>query len=62
MVVHGKTVRYLEVQCAAALRKLHDPKLALADKLTSQDGANCVGKSEQMHTDTIGVHTTNDRN
>eukprot|EP00966_Prymnesium_polylepis_P239665 5542655-Prymnesium_polylepis.1 len=26
-----------EVQCVAALRKMHDPKLALADKLTSQD-------------------------
>lgn len=32
----AKTTEYLEVQCAAALRKLHDPKLALRDKLTSQ--------------------------
>lgn len=31
-----KTIEYLEVQCAAALRKLHDQKLALRDKLTGQ--------------------------
>ena len=53
--------RYLEVQCSAGLRKLHDPKLALADKLTSQGGANAFDKSAQAHTDTIGLDANNDR-
>lgn len=34
----AKCIEYLEVQCVAALRKLHDPKLALRNHLTSQDG------------------------
>lgn len=55
-----KTIEYLEVQCRAGLRKLHDPKLALRDKLTSVSGDNCVGNSEAAHADTIGVHATND--
>jgi hypothetical protein len=53
--------RYLEVQCVAGLRKLHDPKLALANKLASQDGANSYAKSATAHTDTIGLDATNDR-
>ena len=59
--VREKTIEYLEVQCVAGLRKLHDPKLALANKLTSQDGANSFAKSSQAHTDTIGLDATNDR-
>jgi len=56
----AKTIEYLEVQCAAALRKMHDPKLALADKLTSQDGANSIGKQAQAHADTQGCSASND--
>lgn len=55
-----KTIEFLEVQCHAALRKLHDPKLALRDKLTSVDGDSSVGNSAVAHADTIGVHATND--
>ena len=51
----------LEVQCVAGLRKLHDHKLALADKLTSQEGAKSFGKSAQAHADSIGLDATNDR-
>jgi hypothetical protein len=39
---------------------MHDPKLALADKLTSQDGANSIGKQAQGHADTIGCNASND--
>lgn len=56
----AKTIEYLELQCRAALKKLHDPKLALRDKLTSQDGKNCVRNAAQQHEDTIGCHATND--
>lgn len=38
-----KTIEYLEVQCRAALKKMHDPNLALRDKLSSCNGANSIG-------------------
>lgn len=44
----------------AALRKMHDPRLALADKLTSQDGANSIGNRTDGHVSTIGCHASND--
>ena len=61
LATRDKTIEYLEVQCVAGLRKLHDPKLALADKLASQDGANSFAKSATAHADTIGLDATNDR-
>lgn len=48
-----KTIEYLQIQSTAALRKLHDPKLALRDKLTSMDGENSLGNSTDAHKDTI---------
>ena len=44
-----KTIEYLQVQSEAGIFKLHDSKLALADKLTSQDGANSIGKQAVAH-------------
>lgn len=44
----------------AALCKMHDPKLALVEKLTSQGGTNSIGKQAQGHADTRGCHATND--
>lgn len=55
-----KTIEYLQLQCEAGLRKMHDPKLALADKLTSQDGANAIGKMTAVIADTVHMHATND--
>lgn len=48
MATRMKTIEYLEVQCRAALRKLHDPKLALRDKLTSSDGTNSFHKQVRV--------------
>lgn len=48
-----KTIEYLEIQCTAALRKLHDSKLALRDKLTSHV-SNCL-HSNVTHTFKTGV-------
>lgn len=45
----AKTIEYIQVQCAAALEKLHDTKLAIADKLQSDGGANSVGNTEAAH-------------
>lgn len=39
-----KTIEYLEVQCKAALLKMHDPKISIRDKLTSCNGNNSIGK------------------
>lgn len=60
MRTRTKTIEYLEVQAAAALRKMHDPRLALCDKLTSQHGVNAADDNSQAHTDTLGCHATND--
>lgn len=49
MLTHAKTVEYLQVQCSAALEKMQDAKLAIADKLTSQDGADAVAKTATAH-------------
>lgn len=55
-----KCIEYLEVQCVAALTKMHDPRLALCGQLSSTDGEYSFGKSEQAHQDLLGCHATND--
>lgn len=55
-----KTIEYLEVQAAAAIRKMHDPRLALCNKLTSKNGINATDDSSLAHKDMIGCHATND--
>lgn len=55
-----KTIEYLEVQAAAALEKMHDSKLAIADKLTSQGGVNSMGKQGAADAALRGVNGTND--
>lgn len=39
---------------------MHDPKLAIADQLTSQNGVFAFGNQAQGHQDTIGCHASND--
>lgn len=57
----AKTVEYLQIQAAAALEKLYDPKLAIADKLSSQRGANSVALQAKAHADLKGCNATNDQ-
>ena len=45
----------------AMLVALRDPKRALADKLSSLNGANSWALSQEAHAATIGVHGTTDR-
>lgn len=47
MRTQAKTIEYLELQCKAALSKMHDPRLALHNKLTSQGGGHALGNAEQ---------------
>ena len=54
--VREKTIEYIEVQCQAALRKMTDPKLALARNLPQPDGVDVLARA-----DTIGLDATNDR-
>ena len=42
-----------------ALIVMRDPKRSIADKLTSQDGENCVSKNTDVHERTIGAHVMN---
>lgn len=60
IATRGKCIEYLEVQCVAALRKMHDLRLALRDKLSSQNEKNSYGNSQLAHSDLIGCHATND--
>ena len=39
---------------------MRDTRRAIADKLTSQDGANAMGKCAKVHAATVGAHVTND--
>ena len=50
-----------KAQAQAALDKMYDPKkVALADKLESQNGINCFRKNQDAHEKTIGCDGTND--
>lgn len=53
-------VALAEKMANGALVAMRDSRRAIADKLTSQDGANAVGKSETMHKRTRGAHVMND--
>ena len=53
-------VALAEVMAEAALVTMRDPLRAIADKLTSQDGANAIGKIDAMHAATSGAHVMND--
>ena len=53
-------LKIIKLQAEAALKKMHDPKVALCDKLASQDGKNSYGKNAEAHRRTTGCSTTND--
>eukprot|EP00965_Chrysotila_dentata_P046395 1541528-Pleurochrysis_carterae.AAC.1 len=39
---------------------MHDPKIAIADKLSSLDGANAYHANTEAHAATRGAHNVND--
>lgn len=53
-------VALAEKMANAALFAMRDPRRAIADKLTSQDGINAVGVSAAVHKAIKGAHTMND--
>jgi len=55
------TLTLVKEMATRALEKLHDKKIALADKLTSQGGVNAVGKRQEACERTQGIDGTNDR-
>lgn len=55
-----KTIEYLQVQAKAALDKMYDSKLAIADKLSSQCGVNSLGRNATANAALRGVNATND--
>eukprot|EP00965_Chrysotila_dentata_P091794 3030539-Pleurochrysis_carterae.AAC.2 len=44
---------------ATALEKMGDPKIAICDKLSSQDGANSYNLNADAHEATLGAHNVN---
>ena len=55
------TLKLIQQMATRALEKLHDKKIALADKLTSQGGVNALGKRQEAAERTHGIDGTNDR-
>ena len=54
------TLEIIKAQAIAGLAKMHNKKLALADKLASQDGANSFAANADGHARTLGCKVTND--
>ena len=55
------TIDLAQAMAVAGLAKMRDPKIAIADWLTSQDGSKSLGKNAAAHAATVGAHTTNCR-
>ena len=55
------TIDLAQAMAVAGLAKMRDPKIAIADWLTSQEGSKSIGKNAAAHAATVGAHTTNCR-
>ena len=55
------TIDLIQAMALAGLEKMRNPKLAIADWLTSQDGSKSFGKNADAHAATMGAHVTNCR-
>jgi hypothetical protein len=55
------TIALAERMANCALKAMYDTKRAIAEKLTSQDGACAPAKRQKMHEATIGAHVNNSR-
>ena len=55
------TIRYLQAQFSAGVRKLHDPRTIIPKYLTSQEGELSFSKQAQGHADGRGCEMTNDK-
>jgi hypothetical protein len=54
------TLELIKAQAVRCLEKMHDKKIALADKLESQDGPNCYARNADGHERTTKAHVNND--
>ena len=55
------TIDLIQAMAVAGLNKMRDPRIAISDWLTSQDGSKSFGKNALAHLATLGAHTTNCR-
>eukprot|EP00966_Prymnesium_polylepis_P134523 3109074-Prymnesium_polylepis.2 len=55
------TIDLAQAMAVDGLAKMRDPKITIADWLTSQDGSKSLGKNAAAHTATVGAHPNNDR-
>eukprot|EP00965_Chrysotila_dentata_P210385 6185857-Pleurochrysis_carterae.AAC.1 len=59
-VATAMTTELIEVLAAAALTKMCDPKITIADKLANQEGASSYALNADAHKATLGAHNVND--
>ena len=55
------TIDLAQAMAMDGLKKMRDPRIAIADWLTRQDGSKSLGKNAAAHAATVGAHTTNCR-
>lgn len=55
------TIQLAQAMAVCGLKKMRDPKVAIADWLSSQDGKFSLARSAAAHEATKGAHVTNDR-
>ena len=55
-----RMLEIIKAQAERCLEKMHDKKIALADKLESQGGLNSLSNNADAHKRTQGAHGTND--
>eukprot|EP00965_Chrysotila_dentata_P254286 6211822-Pleurochrysis_carterae.AAC.4 len=55
-----EAVKILEFMASAAIAKMYDPRISVADKLASQDGVNSYAIDSAAHKATMGAHNAND--
>eukprot|EP00966_Prymnesium_polylepis_P054945 1270181-Prymnesium_polylepis.1 len=55
-----RMLEIIKAQAERCLEKMHDKKIALADKLESQEGPNAYCSNLHAHRRTMGAHGTND--
>ena len=49
-----------KVMATRALEKMHDEKIAIKDKLSSQGGKNAYSRNKELHSRVLGIDSTND--
>mmetsp|Transcript_7253 Transcript_7253/g.17568 ORF Transcript_7253/g.17568 Transcript_7253/m.17568 type:complete len:103 (+) Transcript_7253:1383-1691(+) len=55
------TIQLAQHMAASGLAKMRNPRVAIHNWLTSQQGKYAINVTQEAHKATVGAHTTNDR-